>query len=454
MLNISNNTVTSKVRTRKYEALELVENRVTSNVLRRLLGAFFGFVFIMMFIPWTQNIRSGGSVTTVRPDQRPQTIHSIIAGRIEKWYVQEGDFVQKGDTILNISEVKDEYFDPQLLERTQEQLKSKEMSVNSYMEKVKALDNQIDAMASTGKLKLEQVKNKLKQANLKIQSDSIKYEASITNFKIAQEQYKRMGKLYEDGLKSLTDLENRKLKLQKTEAEKIGAENNLLTSRNEMINASVEINSIQAKYRDDISKAESEKYTAMSSMYDAEAVVTKLQNQYMNYSVRTGMYYIKAPQDGYVTKAIQSGLGETIKEGESIVSIMPSNYDLAVALYVRPIDLPLVQKGQHVRIQFDGWPAIVFSGWPNTSYGTYGGNVFAIDNFISDNGKYRVLVAPDPNDHNWPKAIRVGAGTRNFMLMKDVPIWYELWRQINGFPPDYYVDDMTLIKGDKSDLKK
>lgn len=431
-----------------------VESRVSSKVLRRLLTAFFSFAFVMMFVPWTQNIRSAGSVTTVRPDQRPQTIHSIIAGRIEKWYVQEGDFVQKGDTILNISEIKDEYFDPQLLERTQEQLTSKEMSVNSYMEKVKALDNQIDAMASTGKLKLEQVKNKLKQANLKVQSDSIKFQAALTNYKIAEEQYSRMQKLYEDGLKSLTDLENRELTLQKREAERIAAENDLLTTKNELINAAVEINSIQAKYRDDISKAESEKYTALSSMYDAEAVVTKLQNQYMNYSVRTGMYFIKAPQSGYVTKAIQSGLGETIKEGEPIVSIMPSQYDLAVSLYVRPIDLPLVQKGQHVRIQFDGWPAIVFSGWPNTSYGTYGGIVFAIDNFISENGKYRVLAAPDPTDHDWPKAIRVGAGTKNFMLMKDVPIWYELWRQINGFPPDYYIDDMTLIKGDNSDLKK
>jgi RsmE family RNA methyltransferase len=23
-------------------------------------------------------------------------------------------------------------------------------------------------------------------------------------------------------------------------------------------------------------------------------------------------------------------------------------------------------------------------------------------------------------------------------LLKNVPIWYELWRNINGFPPDYY----------------
>lgn len=438
MLNISKNSITGNIDRKKYSALDRAESKTSGKVLLKWLSIFFFIFLLVMFLPWTQNIRAGGNMTTLRPDQRPQTIHSIIAGRIESWHVKEGDYVSKGDTILFISEIKDEYFDPNLLSRTEEQIESKEFAVNSYMEKVKALDNQIDALAQTSRLKLKQTKNKLKQAHLKVISDSTDYLASKINFKITEDQYKRLEKLYTDGLKSLTDLENRKNKMQEAQAKMISSENKLLTTRNEVINAEVENLSIQAQYRDDISKAESDKYTALSAMYDAEAVVTKLQNQYMNYSVRSNLYYITAPQNGYITKAIQSGIGETIKEGASIISIMPADYTLAVELYVRPIDLPLVEKGQHVRIQFDGWPAIVFSGWPNTSYGTYGGTVFAIDNFIGDNGMFRVLVSPDTEDHEWPKALRVGGGTKNMMLLKEVPIWYELWRQINGFPPDYY----------------
>jgi hypothetical protein len=41
------------------------------------------------------------------------------------------------------------------------------------------------------------------------------------------------------------------------------------------------------------------------------------------------MYYIKASQNGYVNRALQSGIGETIKEGTS-ATIMPSEYDIAV----------------------------------------------------------------------------------------------------------------------------
>ena len=397
----------------------------------------------MFFLPWTQNIRSGGNVTALNPSQRPQTINSVIAGRIEKWYVQEGDFVKRGDTILFISEVKDKFFDPNLLSRTEQQLKSKEMSASSYMQKVKALDNQIDALISTSSLKLKQARNKLAQARLKVISDSMGFEAAKTNVSIAKEQLNRWQKLYNQGLKSLTDLEVKKLKYQETTAYLISAENKLLGSRNELINAKVEIVSVRAQYNDDIAKAESDKYSAFSGLYDAEAQVTKLQSEFTSFEIRNGLYFIRAPQDGYITKAIQSGIGETIKEGAQIISIMPAQYDLAVEMYVRPIDLPLVHKGEKVRIQFDGWPAIVFSGWPNTSYGTYGGTVFAIDNFISDNGKYRVLVAPDTSDHKWPTGIRVGAGTNNMVLLKDVPIWYELWRQINGFPPDYYLPKNT-----------
>ena len=313
------------------------------------------------------------------------------------------------------------------------------------MEKVIANDNQIDAMINARKLKFEQAENKLIQANLKVQSDSIELVATQLNYKIAKEQLTRMEELYKEGLKSLTDLETRKLKLQETQAKVIAQENKYITSKNEVLNSKIELQSINADYRDKIAKSESEKYSTLSNMYDAEATVSKLQNQFINYSIRSGMYYILAPQDGYITKAIQFGIGETIKEGSPIISIMPSEYELAIEMYVNPMDVPLLENGQEVQIQFDGWPSVVFSGWPGISYGTYGGKIVAIDNFISENGKYRVLVARDKNEPEWPKEIRLGAGASSMTLLKNVPVWYELWRQINGFPADYYK---------KTDVKK
>lgn len=402
-----------------------------------------------MFLPWTQNIRALGYLTTLKPSHRPQTIQSPIPGRIEKWYVQEGDFVKKGDTILFISEIKNEYFDPNLVQRTGQQIKSKSMAVSSYGEKVKALNNQIGAVSQERILKLKQAENKLIQSRLKVKSDSIDLEAAKTNISIAQRQFDRIVQLEKEGLKAVTDVEEKRLKLQETQAKLISQENKLLAAINEVLNSEVEINRVRAEYTDKLSKAQSDMYTAQSNQYDSEAQVSKLESDFTNYEMRSDMYYIRAPQAGYINKAIQGGIGETFKEGDRLVGIMPSEYELAVETFVEPIDLPLVHVGEEFRIQFDGWPAIVFSGWPNLSYGTYGGKVVAIETFISDNGKYRVLLAPDPNDHPWPKDIRVGSGANTLALLEDVPIWFELWRQLNGFPPNYYQPSTVSSKSKK-----
>ncbi len=174
-----------------------------------------------------------------------------------------------------------------------------------------------------------------------------------------------------------------------------------------------------------------------------------MQNEITNYSIRSGYYYVTAPQDGYISKALKNGVGETVKEGAELVSIVPNLSDFAVEMFVSPVDLPLVHVGNEVRLQFDGWPAIVFSGWPMVSYGSYGGKVVAIDNFVGTNGKYRVLVAPDKKDHPWPKELRMGVAVKTMTLLDNVPVWYELWRKINGFPPNYYLPASEATKSKK-----
>lgn len=449
MLNISRNPLNKTVHLTGFKSTDRVfHQRHYKHFNRFLLGsALFGLVVLLL--PWTQNIRGEGFLTTLKPGQRPQTIQSPIPGRIEQWYVQEGDLVQKGDTILFISEVKNEYFDPKLIERTARQIKVKTMSVESYQEKVKALNNQIDALQNERKIKLEQAKNKLMQSKLKVQSDSIDLEAARTNITIADRQYSRTNQLEQEGLKALSDVEEKRLKLQEMQAKLISQENKLLAARNEVLNAEMEIGRVQAEYTDKISKAQSDMYTAQSNQYDSEAQVTKLENEYTNYEIRNDMYYIRAPQSGYINKTLQGGIGETFKEGDRLVGIMPAKFDMAVETFVEPLDLPLVHIGEKVRIQFDGWPAIVFSGWPNVSYGTFGGIVVAKETFISDNGKYRVLLAPDPGDQEWPRDIRVGSGANTIALLEDVPIWYELWRQLNGFPPNYYQPENKMLKAEK-----
>lgn len=449
MLNITNNRIGKWVDLEKYKSAKVFEDNKGYQNIKKTIWVLSILLLIILFLPWTQNVSGAGSVTTLKPNQRPQTVQSAIAGRIEKWFVNEGDYVKKGDTILFISEIKEDYLDPNLIENTGRQVVAKESSVNSYASKVQALENQIGAIDNERNLKFKQAQNKLIQANLKVQSDSIDLEAVKTQLKISQTQFNRAINLNKEGLKPLTDVEEKRVKLQETEAKIITQQNKYIAAQNEVLNAKMELNRILAEYSEKTAKAQSDKQTALSSQFDTEAQVNKLKNQYKNYQIRNGMYYIVAPQNGYVNRALQSGIGETIKEGTAIVSIMPANFDIAVETYVSPVDFPLIHKGEKVRVWFDGWPSIVFSGWPGASFGTFGGTIVAKENFISENGKYRILIAPDDADKKWPKELSIGAGTQTIALLENVPIWFEIWRTLNGFPPNFYKPANGEQKKDK-----
>jgi adhesin transport system membrane fusion protein len=446
MLDISKHSIKNKIAQGDYKSFHMVYSGKNNNALKRLLIGILLLILVILCLPWTQNISGDGVLTSLRPDQRPQSIQTIIPGRVEQWYVTEGDLVKKGDTIMRISEIKDDYFDPNLLINVEDQIKSKESSVSGYMQKVAAMDRQIDALNEGAQLKRSQQLVKIKQAQFKVQSDSVESIVNANNAQIAKEQYERFQSLFEKGLKSQTELEQREMAYQSARSKQTETENKLLIARQELMNARTELSTIAQDFRDKVSKSESEKFSTMSVLYDTEAQVSKLQSQFAGYNQRSGYYFITAPADGFITRAVKSGIGETLKEGEEIVTLMPANNDLAVEMMIKPIDFPLLSKGQKVRFVFDGWPAFVFSGWPGSSAGTYGGIVVAIDNFTNAKGEYRILVSPDPNDSPWPPGIRVGAGAKGMALLNNVSIGYELWRQFNGFPPNYYQADTAHEK--------
>jgi multidrug resistance efflux pump len=436
----------------KLQAIRLVHTPSLPHKLAWWCGGLFMLLIISLFLPWTQNISSRGVINSFNPADRPQTIESTIAGRIEMWYVREGQAVKKGDTIVRLSEIKDKYFDPKLLPRMNDQINAKEGALAASRQKVNSLESQVKALQSGLEYSLSKANNKLKQSQLKVQSDSMDLTAAKIENKIASDQFDRQQKLYNQGLKSLTELEQRKLKLQETAAKLLSTENKYNASRNDLSNARIELFSLQAEYRDKIAKAEAEINSTMSYIYSNEADISKMRNEYSNVEIRNSFYYITSPRDGYVIKAQKEGLGETVKEGEAVVTIMAVNPDLAVELYVKPMDVALLKTGSSIRLQFDGWPALVFSGWPDVGFGTFGGKVAVIDNIDTD-GKYRVLVVPDDTQEPWPAALRVGTGAAGWAMLNDVPLYYEIWRQMNGFPPDY-TGAMSPVQKKKPNIEK
>lgn len=410
MLKISNESVEKMIPQDKLYSLRSLDTPKAGKLLAKWLAALGAFFLVLLFLPWQQNIHGPGHVTALSPSNRPQTVQTTIAGRIRSWKINEGQFVETGDTIAILSEVKEKYFDPKMLERLQQVIVSKEQSLTSKELKAKALQRQIKALEEGMKIKMEQSKSKLEAERVRFQ-----------NFK---NQYERNKKLFEAGNIPLTKFQDIEYKYQGSEAD--------------FVNAEIEIDRVQAEALDKINKAESDLNATLSEQFDTQADLTKLRNELSNMEIRSQQYYILAPQNGYVVKASQTGIGETMKEGDPICSIMPQSADVAVEMYVKAMDVPLISKGRKVRIEFDGFPALQFSGWPSISVGSFGGTVEVVDVVNTRAGEFRILVTPDKTDTAWPRQLRVGSGIKGWVMLDSVPIWYELWRQLNGFPPSLY----------------
>lgn len=423
----------------KYKSFQKLEN---FNDARRLAYWITGIVsFILIFFavaPWTQTVSGKGKITTLRPEQQPHTINSVISGKIEKWFVIEGQHVKKGDTLAFISEVKAEYFNPDLLQNIESQLQNKQESQQAYASKVNALNQNIASMNQEYELKRKSLTNKISLYRNKVVSDSANLVAQNQNFTIEKVRFLRADSLFKMGIKSRKDFESAQLKFQAAENYLIASQNKLEMSRTELVNAQIDFDNYLNEFNGKVSKAQSDRFSVVSDLNNAEKEINELQNKLAGTAVRQGNYYVKALQDSYVFKTYKKGLGEIVKEGEPIISMIPAIHDLAVELYIKPMDIALIKIGERNRLVFDGWPSMIVSGWPGFSFGVFSGEVYAIDRSISQGGMYRVLIIPDSKDVEWPEQLLLGSGVNGLFLLNDVPVWYEVWRQINGFPPDYY----------------
>ncbi|GEO12176.1 HlyD family secretion protein [Segetibacter aerophilus] len=424
----------------RLESTDKIYNSGYHRKLKIWIIVFIVLLIAILFLPWTQNIRASGAVTTLHQEQRPQQLNAIIPGRIVKWYVKEGDYVKKGDTLIMLANVKDDYLDPNLVARTQEQLNSKQQKIDFYGDKVTATGGQITAMEATRELKISSLRNKIEQLRRKVVSDSAEWAAAVIDKNIATEQFERAKSMHSEGIISLVDFEKRTGSYQKALAAETEKLNKYQNTQQDLVIAKIDINSVLQETTEKVLKARGEQASAQSEMAGTAAEVSKLQNQVTNYTIRGSQLWLIAPQDGQVVNAVKAGLNEIVKEGEMIVQVIPSKVDYAVEIFVKPNDLVLVDTGQKVRFIFDGFPAVVFSGWPEASYGSFGGKIIAVESNRSENGLFRLLVVEDKDDRPWPKDLKMGTGANGFALLKDVPVWYELWRNINGFPANYYKD--------------
>lgn len=403
------------------ESVRLLSRQPSLRTLMMWIAGVAAAVLIVAFLPWQQNVAGAGEVTALQPADRPQEAVAAIGGRISEWYVQEGDSVKVGDPIVALAEVKQEYLDPLTLDRYTQQLEAKRSSVSEKRAKAVALADQAIALDSLRILARIRADNRIQQITASL-------SAAQLEDSIATVQAERVQQLFNDGLRSMVEVESARQRQQRASALAIEQRAALLTVRAERA-------AVDADYAEKIAKVESDRRATLAEVADGMGEIAKLSTGEANISERQDLLIVRAPRDGIVVRALRAGIGEIVKDGEAVATVQAANPELAVAIQVNARDVPLIRVGDEVRLEFAGWPALQFSGWPNASLGTFGGRVVVVDQVALPNGYYRVLVGPDPAQPAWPRELLMGSGVRGWAMLREVRVWFEIWRTINGFPP-------------------
>lgn len=417
--------------------------RLARWVARLLLPTFILSPFALMFVPWQQTVRGRGQIVAYAPTERKQIVTARVGGQVGKWHVVEGTKVKVGEPIVDINDN-----DPELAERLDAQrkfllsrCKAAEEEVAEQTRAVEAQEKAYDAAVRAARANRDAAALFVEVAKQTRKNN----EFAATFEKGRFEMYE---KLFKDkqfgGLESELNRDEAKMRadraatdVKKADAEVKRADASLLTSDSLVLQADANGLSTVATTRRDLRRAE-------QNMFSVERELQELDNRIERFKAR----FVRAPCDGIVWRisANTAQGGQFVKEGDELAVIVPNATDRVVELLIDGVDEPLIAaymeqtgRGPHVRLQFEGWPALQFTGWPSVAVGTFGGRVRQIDPTDDGNGRFRILVEPEEmfDGDQWPEAVYLRQGNQavGWVFLNRVTLGYELWRQLNGFPP-------------------
>ena len=377
----------------------------------------------LAFLPWRQFIQGTGRVVAYNPLERSLTVEAPLAGRVDETTVREGQVVKQGDVLFELVDN-----DPNLLANLEQQREFAKVRRKAAGERVESLSAQIGELERSLPLAMEAAETRL---------DAARFAATT-----AGQQFTRIKSLFDDrrGLSSQRDFELAQLERDRTVAE--------------LARAEAELKRVGVDLRAGLSSAAASRDSARADFAAADQALVALDIQVS----QTQRQRVLAPRNGIVFR-VQATEGTFLRAGSPLCTLIPETSERMVEVLLDGNDMPLIQAremdahgvvlkpGSPARVQFEGWPALQVIGWPSIAVGTFGGEVVVVDPTDNGKGKFRALIAPKPDVvtrsngetqvRQWPdeRWLRQGVRANGWVLLQQVPLWYELWRQMNGFPP-------------------
>ena len=383
-------------------------------VAYRIVLGFLLMAVVLAVLPWQQSISGSGRVIALTPIERQQTLASPVDGRVVRWHVVEGTRVKAGDLIVEVTDN-----DPGVLDRLRSELRS-------AREREQSLGDRIGGLKASRENALAAAESRITMAEERVAAAERALDASQATLVAARLNLDRQEQLQKRGLTATRSVEVAQADNDRAVAEVARSQAGLNAARSDQAATSSDRMKVEADYQALVNDASATRASATAALRPIETRLARQTTQ-----------DVRAPRDGVILRLLAQPGSEVLKAGQPLAMLVPETDQNVVELWVNGNDMPLLYAGDPVRLQFEGWPAIQFVGWPSAAVGTFGGHILLVDATDDGMGMFRILVAPDAKDEAWPpkQYLRQGVRANGWVLLKQVPLWFELWRQFNGFPP-------------------
>ncbi|MEQ9647803.1 MAG: HlyD family efflux transporter periplasmic adaptor subunit [Sandaracinaceae bacterium] len=405
--------------------------------------SFLAFVLFALLSPWRQNVTGEGRVIAYTPLERQQNIEAPVSGRVVRWHVQEGSVVRAGDPIVDISDN-----DPRLMERLEVRRAAQVAQLETYAQRVAAARAQVEATERGQRQAIRAAEARLRVATQSVEAARQSEQAAEAALDTARLNLARQRALEEQGLASQRQLELAILAEQRASTSRESARARLSAATSELAGKQADLERARADADSAQAGAGASLQAAVAGEASARASLASLESQI----ARQESQQVTAPRDGTIFRLVANQGGEQVSAGDTLAILVPDTLSRAVEVWVDGNDAAIIEAGRPVRIQFEGWPAVQFAGWPSVAVGTFGGRVAFVDSTDDGQGNFRVVVVPQAGEEPWPEArfLRQGTRVNAWVLLRRVTVGFELWRQLNGFPPSLDVPPTTTTRGASS----
>ncbi len=423
-------------------SMSLVDTRASIRTLAVLLLLLFIVLPIALLLtPWQQSVTGTGRVSAVNPVERQQTIDTPVEGRVVRWHVMEGTRVKEGDPVVDVSDI-----DPEILMRLTQEREAVLRRLDAARSRELSLGERITGIEGSRRNALDANRSRIQVGVDRIRSAEQALTAAEATLLADRLNLERQKKMLDKGLTSVRNLELAQMAYDRAVAELDRAKAAINVERNSKSVLDADQEKIDNDFKASIEDARASRASALTEIANANAELQRMDVRL----ARQHNQLVRAPRNGTIFRLLAQPASEVLKSGDPLAILIPDTNRQVVELWVDGNDAPLITPGRQVRLQFEGWPAIQFVGWPAVAVGTFGGRVLLVDSTDNGQGKFRVLVEPDPKDEPWPENrwLRQGVRANGWVLLNQVKLGFELWRQFNGFPPT-----VALTEPGKSDAK-